>query len=187
MRRLPGEPAPNFTATTLDGETLTLSDLAGRRVQISFFRYASCPFCNLYLHRLAQKAELFAAHNLAVVALFQSPAGSLRRHAGRRSLPFPLIADPQRRIYRLYGVESSWYGYLKGALRLDRLLSAARNGYLPGKMEGDKALLPADFLLTPDLIIDVAHYGRDISDHLPLPVIEQWLTADRSAGTRAKP
>jgi hypothetical protein len=42
-------------------------------------------------------------------------------------------------------------------------------------MEGDKALIPADFLVGPDLIIEQAYYGNDIGDHLPLPEIDSFL------------
>jgi hypothetical protein len=34
---------------------------------------------------------------------------------------------------------------------------------------------PADFLIDADGRIAVAHYGRDIGDHLSLPYIERWL------------
>jgi hypothetical protein len=54
-------------------------------------------------------------------------------------------------------VESSWAGFLKGSLRVSSLVSVARTGFLPGKMEGDKATIPADFLIGPDLIVQHAH------------------------------
>ncbi|MCJ7807662.1 MAG: hypothetical protein MUP73_02940, partial [Dehalococcoidia bacterium] len=94
---------------------------------------------------------------------------------GTQDVPFPIIADPRRDIYRLYGVESSWLGYTRGMLRFSNFYKAIWKGFLPGKMEGEKALLPADFLIGPDLIIRKAYYGKDIGDHLPIREIERFL------------
>jgi hypothetical protein len=42
-------------------------------------------------------------------------------------------------------------------------------------MEGIKSMVPADFLIGPDLTVQTAYYGSDIGDHLPLEKIYQWL------------
>ena len=42
-------------------------------------------------------------------------------------------------------------------------------------MEGIKSMVPADFLIGPDLTVEVAYYGGDIGDHLPIENIYQWL------------
>jgi hypothetical protein len=42
-------------------------------------------------------------------------------------------------------------------------------------MEGDKALIPADFLIGPDLVIKRAYYGKEIGDHMPLDDIEAFI------------
>ena len=90
-------------------------------------------------------------------------------------LPFPIVADPNREIYRFYGVTSSWLGYVKGMFfRLSSFYKALRKGFLPGKTEGEKAQLPADFLIGPDLNIHKAYYGKDIGDHLPIEEIERF-------------
>ena len=40
-------------------------------------------------------------------------------------------------------------------------------------------MVPADFLIGPDLTVEVAYYGSDIGDHLPLEKIYQWLDNSR--------
>jgi len=42
-------------------------------------------------------------------------------------------------------------------------------------MDGDWAMIPADFLIGPDFRIAEAFYGRHIGDHLPLERIEAFL------------
>jgi hypothetical protein len=42
-------------------------------------------------------------------------------------------------------------------------------------MEGIKSMVPADFVIGPDLTVQVADYGNDIGDHLPVEKINLWL------------
>lgn len=176
MRLQSGEPAKPFTVTDIFGKPIGLQDYAGRKLMLSFYRYASCPLCNLRVHQLSLRCEEFKAKGLSLLAFFQSPETSIRQYVGRQDAPFPIVADPERRIYRLYAVESSWVGFFTaGVTRLPHLLQAAAKGFRPGKMEGRIALVPADFLIGPDLTIETAYYGQDIGDHLPMKAIDAWL------------
>lgn len=176
MRLSAGEPAPGFDIQDVFKRTHRLDDCSGKLLMLAFFRYASCPLCNLRVHQLIQHYPELKASGLNLLAFFQSPPESIRQYVGRQDAPFPIIADPYRVLYSRYGVEVSWGGFIKGGLHLDALISAATKGFLPGRMEGAKHLIPADFLIGPNQVIDVAHYGRDIGDHLPLNDIRSWLT-----------
>lgn len=177
MRLKTGDMAPPFHTLDLDGQPIHLSDYHGRKLLLAFFRYASCPLCNLRLSELIRHHADLGAHGLSILAVFQSPPERLRQYTDRQGPSFPLVADPDHRIYHLYGVESSWSGFLKGSLRLGSLATAASRGFLPGPMDGRKTLIPADFLITPELTIRAAYYGNDIGDHLPLSTIRRWLVA----------
>ncbi|PKO83805.1 MAG: hypothetical protein CVU17_06915 [Betaproteobacteria bacterium HGW-Betaproteobacteria-11] len=47
MRRRTGDKIGNFRLPALDGAQFELSSLRGRPYLLSFFRFASCSFCNL--------------------------------------------------------------------------------------------------------------------------------------------
>ena len=175
MKIQPGHPAKRFSAEDITGNTFTLQDFKGKRLMLSFYRYAACPLCNLRVHQLIQQHPSFVEKNLHLVAVFQSPIESILKYAGKQNAPFPVIADPERILYRLYGIESSWSGFIRGSLRLPMVSSALMKGFWPGKMEGIKSMVPADFLIGPDLTVQVAYYGSDIGDHLPIEKIYQWL------------
>ena len=175
MRIKPGQSAKNFSSEDLAGNTVALNDYKGQRLMLSFYRYAACPLCNLRVHHLIQHYAALIEKNLQLVAVFQSPRESILKYAGKQKAPFPIIPDPQRRLYRLYGVESSWAGFIKGSMRLSLVTSALMKGFWPGKMEGIKSMVPADFLIGPDLTVQVAYYGKDIGDHLPVERINGWL------------
>jgi len=175
MKIQPGQPAKNFSAEDIFGNPVALRDFKGKRLMLSFYRYAACPLCNLRMHQLIQQHASLVKKNLHLVAVFQSPMESILKYAGKQNPPFPVIADPARDLYRLYGVDSSWVGFIRGSLRLSSVTSALMKGFWPGKMEGIKSMVPADFLIGPDLTVQVAYYGSDIGDHLPIDKIYQWL------------
>src|SRR5262245_39216467 len=108
MRLAAGQAAVAFTARTVDDETVSLARFAGKPLLLMFFRYASCPMCNLRLHDFARGFAPLQARGLEVLAFFHSSAASIRAHAGGQRLPFRLVADPTLQVYRLYGVETSW-------------------------------------------------------------------------------
>ncbi|MCM2306730.1 MAG: redoxin domain-containing protein [Sulfuritalea sp.] len=166
----------------LDGSQFELSSLKGRPYMLSFFRFASCPFCNLRMHQLVQRqAELNP--RFAIVAVFDSSLDNLREHAERHRSPFPVLADSSGNAYGLYGIEHSVLGMLKGMfLRMPTMLHAMfAKGYIPTRIKGSMTTMPADFLVDASGIIRHAYYGKDEGDHLPFEEVKRFaaLTADQ--------
>jgi len=182
MRLQAGQAAPDLLWPDIGGKTIRLSDYRGRYLLLSFYRYASCPFCNLRVHELLQRLPEFEMRGLSLVAVFQSAREGIMNHVGKQQPPFPIIPDPGHGIYRRYGVETSLQGFLLGlTLRMGKALKAMGKGFLPGRMDGHITLVPADFLIGLDGSILIAYYGKDISDHLPIEIILQQLGARRAA------
>jgi peroxiredoxin len=155
---------------------VTLSALRGRQVLLGFHRFAACPFCNLRVHRLVERHEEFTARGLEVVAVFESPLAAMREALARQEVPFAVIADPERSLYKRYGVDGgSVLGLLKAVTRGEDFLAARRLGLPLGSLDGKKTQLPADFLIGPDGRIRVAYLGRDIGDHLPIDELLRQL------------
>ena len=176
-RLSPGDRARAVILPAIDGSTFDTTSLAGRRYLLSFFRFASCPFCNLRVHELVQRfGELGPA--FTIVAVFDSPLDNLRRHAERHAAPFPILADVTGEAYRAYAIERSLGGMLKGmAVRAPTLLRAMSRGYLPTSLRGSLSTMPADFLVDEGGVIRTAHYGRDDGDHLPIDAVRAFSQA----------
>jgi len=85
---------------------------------------------------------------------------------------FPLFLIRKLDLYRKYHVESSWIKYILGAFTF---IKAVFHGFIPGKMEGDKAIVPADFLINEDGTIHTAYYGNNIGDHIPIELINEFI------------
>lgn len=175
MRLTPGTTAPSLATTDFLGEAVNLDFLRGRPVLLSFYRYASCPVCNLRVHSVIKAFPQWSAQGLAVVAVFQSPVESITQYVGRQDAPFPIVADPEMALYRRFGVESRWGGLLSQRV-ITAVLRAFHKGFWPGKVEGPAQRIPADFLIDAQGRIALAHYGSDIDDHMPLDTIAQWIS-----------
>ena len=177
MKLTPGNPAVPFSTVDIDGHPVSLERFQGHPLLLMFFRYASCPMCNLRLHDFAKEYPRLQARGLSAVAFFHSSAASVKRNAGRRSSSFPLVPDPGQEIYRAYGVENSWAGFFKSmvlpSFYLDWIRSI-RHGFWGGA-DLEMAKMPADFLVGPDGRLLLVHYGTDIGDHLSLTDVDKAL------------
>ena len=181
-RLSPGEAAPAFAITDLDRRLVRLDDFRGQTLLLSFFRYASCPLCNLRIQELIREYDRLAFNGLLVLAVFQSPAERIAHYVGRQLPPFAIIPDPELKLYRSYGVESSWSGFFRAwTLGLPKVVQAVMDkGFLPGSVEGDLNRIPADFVIGPQGELVDVYYGRDIGDHMPLPRVLQGLARTAS-------
>jgi len=173
MRLVPGNTVPDLVATDFLGN---LVDLKKRRrpVLLSFYRYASCPVCNLRMQELIRSHPRLTAAGLDLIAVFQSPAEVVACYVGRQDAPFPIVPDHELVLYRRFGVEANWGGLFTGSV-LRAAKTAIGSGFKPGRIDGPLSRLPADLLIGADGRVAIAYYGKDINDHLPLPDIEHWL------------
>ena len=172
-----GDVAPDFFGYDLLDQPIRLGDFRGRWLLLSFYRYASCPLCNLRVHDLSRRYTAWQSQGMEMLAVFQSPPDKLRQYVGRQQTPFPLLPDPEQRLYKLYSVKHSWAGFLKAWLtRLPEIgKSVFGRRFLPGSVDGGIHRIPADFVIDQQGRVVVAYYGRDIGDHLPVNQIDRLL------------
>jgi len=192
MRIMVGERAPDFTATAVDGSSISLSALKGQRVWLAFYRFAACPFCNLRIHEVAQRTAGFMAQGVRVLAVFQSSREKVQEVQDRHKVPFPVLCDPHGDLYKLYRLEESVLAAMSPA-NLPRLLEAHREGMpITTRPDGPVTRVPADFLIDAAGVVRVAFYGKAISEHIPFVDVERWASSPRAGNasmseTRAAP
>ncbi len=90
MRMQPGQPAKDFTIEDILGNTIALTDYRDKHLMLSFYRYASCPLCNLRVQHLIQQYPSYNQKGLQMIAAFQSPPASIRKYVGKQDIPFPV-------------------------------------------------------------------------------------------------
>ena len=69
---------PVFSLPALDGSQFDLSDVRGKKVIFTFFRFSSCPFCNVRIDRIVKRWGEFA-DDTVMVGVFDADIGDLRK------------------------------------------------------------------------------------------------------------
>lgn len=136
-----------------------------RVVHLQFRRFSGCPVCNVHLRSIALRHDDIAAVGIREIVVFHSTAATMRRYQG--SLPFAVIADPERRLYAEFGVEKLTP---VRALDLRNWTAAARALRREPDLRGALTLeshtgLPAEFIVGPAGEIREVKYGTHIDDH----------------------
>lgn len=165
-----GDIVRRLELTTIHGVPLAIPD-PGSRVHLQFRRYAGCPICNIHLRAFARRGRELDAAGIREVAVFHSPAEDMLPH--QADLPFAVVADPRRELYREFSVELSRWALLHPRAWTTPLRPRAwavvsrgrRSGGSPGPRSGESILgLPADFLIEPDGRLSAVRYGRHAND-----------------------
>ena len=107
-----GEPAPDFTLNDQDGHPTTLADFRGRTVVLYFYPKDDTSGCTTQACSFRDHDAAFEIAGATVLGISPDSEASHARFATRYSLPFRLLADPEKTACQLYGVwkEKSMYG-----------------------------------------------------------------------------
>ncbi len=128
-----GEHAPEFDGRTSDGGTLTSSTLRGHPLVLYFYPKANTSGCTAEARGFAEQYGAFQKAGVQVVGVSVDSVAAQRSFRERCDLPFPLIADDDKRIARAYDV----LGFLGMAKRVtfligpDGTVEAVHQGVLP--------------------------------------------------------
>jgi thioredoxin-dependent peroxiredoxin len=176
----------NFKTQDIHGNPVNLDDHLGKRVMLSFFRDAACPFCNFRVYELTHRYKTWQERNLVIIAVFSDTPEKVVAHVAKYPRPFLMLADPDLAIYNQYGVEHSSFALLKALLfRLPTIVCGILTGGRPSKNPHVR-LVPADFLIDEDGVIRQIWYGKDTSDHIPLDQIDQFIADGSQARLKQK-
>ncbi len=102
--------APPWTLPDDQGRKVSLSDYRGRPVIVIFYLGYGCLHCAEQLEKFAPMTQQFAKEGIQLVAISTDTVENLRksheRYASKEDtghrFPFPLVADPQLRVFRRY-------------------------------------------------------------------------------------
>ncbi|MEM1054915.1 MAG: thioredoxin-dependent thiol peroxidase [Bacteroidota bacterium] len=148
-----GQKAPDFEGPTQTSDTFRLSDALAqdglRALAVYFYPKDDTPGCTKQACNLRDHDARLAASGVQVVGVSGDSVESHDRFAEKYSLPFPLVADPDREIMEAYGVygEKSFYGKtIVGVKRTTFLL--ARDGTVLHVFKRPKTAAHSEEILT---------------------------------------
>lgn len=115
-----GSPAHEFTATTVDGKTVSLSSYRGHPVWLTFGA-SWCAACQAEAPDIESAYKKAKAQGAVVLSIsISEDSAAVRDYADRIGLTFPKVADPDTRIasaYRVSGIPAHFFIDKSGILR----------------------------------------------------------------------
>jgi len=190
MQLTDGQITPIVIANGLHQQEIRLPDASGRVTHLQVRRFAGCPVCNLHLQSFVKRYDELHQAGVREVAVFHSPREKFLPYQSH--FPFEVICDPEKKLYRQFGVHSSITTLFSRAT-----WKAAFEGMrLPGQPKfvpppvGGRLGLPADFLIAPDGKIIAVYYGKHAFDQWTvdevLEKVRMWQGATETSKTLAE-
>jgi peroxiredoxin Q/BCP len=100
----PGDKAPEIHASDQDGEVVSLSRYKGSKVVLYFYPKDNTPGCTAEACNLRDNYDLLMKKGYKVIGVSTDNAKSHVNFRTKFSLPFPLIADTDKKVSIDYGV-----------------------------------------------------------------------------------
>ncbi|MFT4205283.1 MAG: thioredoxin-dependent thiol peroxidase [Chitinophagaceae bacterium] len=99
-----GEKAPDFKGVDQNGNKIALSDSKGKKVVLYFYPKDNTPGCTAQACNLRDNYEALLDKGFQVIAVSVDGVESHKKFETKYDLPFPLVADPDKKIVNAYGV-----------------------------------------------------------------------------------
>ena len=115
-----GKPAPDFSATTIEGSKVTLSKLRGQPVWVTFGA-TWCQECRVESPDIQAAYAKYRSQGMQILSIFiQNDRSDIVDYAKRAGLTFPKIDDSSDEIassYRIVGIPSHFFVDRSGVLK----------------------------------------------------------------------
>lgn len=107
-----GTKAPEFTLPDKDGNTVSLTDFAGKKVVLYFYPKDNTPGCTRQACAFAGVYEELKKINAVVIGVSKDSVASHQKFAEKHDFPFILLSDSELTAIQAYGVwqEKKLYG-----------------------------------------------------------------------------
>lgn len=127
-----GAVAPAFTLTDADGNEVSLSDFAGRRVIVYFYPAAMTPGCTTQACDFTtHRTDLEDSGVAAVLGISPDKPEKLAKFRAKESLTVTLLSDPDRttlEAYGAYGEKTNYGKKIMGVIRSTFLVDVDDKG-----------------------------------------------------------
>jgi thioredoxin-dependent peroxiredoxin len=119
-RLSPGDVAPAFSLPDADGNPVSLSDFAGKRVIVYFYPAAMTPGCTTQAVDFTAALDELSAAGLRVLGISPDSPDKLAKFAGKEQISFPLLSDEDKGTLLAWGAygQKLLYGkHIEGVIR----------------------------------------------------------------------
>jgi thioredoxin-dependent peroxiredoxin len=119
-RLSPGDKAPDFSLESDTGESVTLSELRGRKVIVYFYPNAMTPGCTTQACDFSDNVASLKGAGYEVIGISPNDPAKLAKFRERDGLTITLLSDPDKAAMTAYSAfgEKKLYGKLvEGVIR----------------------------------------------------------------------
>jgi peroxiredoxin Q/BCP len=99
-----GSKAPAFTGADQEEHTISLKDYKGKKVVLYFYPKDNTPTCTVQACNLRDNYSALKKAGIQIIGISTDSIKSHQKFAQKFELPFPLIADEDKKIAEAYGV-----------------------------------------------------------------------------------
>lgn len=104
-----GTDAPQFTAKDTNGNTVSLSQFAGKTVILYFYPKDDTPGCTRQAQSFKAAYDEYTAKDIVVLGVSRDDEASHQKFTEKYGLPFQLLADVDGAITQAYDVDGGGY------------------------------------------------------------------------------
>jgi peroxiredoxin Q/BCP len=116
-----GKPAPDFTLPSTTGENVSLKQFKGKKtVILYFYPKDETPGCTREACDFRDHSAEFERYNVVILGVSTDNLESHQRFREKQKLPFPLLADEDAAVSKLYGVYKQRNLYGKKYMGIER-------------------------------------------------------------------
>ena len=98
-----GTPAPDFSGKDQNGNTVSLSDFKGSNLILYFYPKDDTPGCTKEACNLRDNYDTLLQKGYKVLGVSMDDEASHKKFADKFQLPFPLLADTDKKVLEAYG------------------------------------------------------------------------------------
>ena len=170
-----GDILEEITLPNINGSNFSLSSLKGKKVLLTFYRFARCPMCNLRINEILKRYDELGK-NFTMVGIFDSKINNLRQAMNRHDIPFTILADENFKYFEKYDVKTSWWGVIRASFTRFTKFNKALflKGYIPFPIKGHFNTLPVDILIDEKGVVVDVKYAKDIGDHFSFEKLKSF-------------
>lgn len=100
----PGTKAPVIKSLDQNGKEISLADFKGKKVALFFYPKDNTPTCTVEACNLRDNYGLLKQAGIEIIGVSIDDEKSHKKFEAKHQLPFPLVADPERKWLEAFGV-----------------------------------------------------------------------------------
>lgn len=163
-----------ITLSDVDGKPVELSTLLKTPLIIPLVRYYGCMPCQAYLRELDSHREQLEDMGIGVIGV-GGAADYQARHLMKQGVGFPLLLDPEHRLYHSLNIRRIHWWKLLSVFTWWRYVRAARRAR-QGRITDHPLQAPGLVILDQSGTVRFLHRGETLGDY---PLIRRLLDVAR--------